>query len=69
MRTDSNFPGFTGEVSLEVPGREYRGHQGADALPVGGAVIVAMISRCGAACKCYSRDGNAHCGKICDTCE
>lgn len=36
---------------------------------LGGLLGLKPISRCGAACKCCSRDGNAHCCDVCGSCE
>jgi hypothetical protein len=80
MRRDPSLPGFGGEAALVASGRQYRGNA---PRPVGGAVVVARvalpiytgdvfmparISRCGAACKCCSADGDEHTCDVCGRC-
>jgi hypothetical protein len=64
----TSMPGFTAEASLYSSEDEYEGVQQDGVLPLGGGVILARISRCGAACKCCSSDGNGHCCDVCDRC-
>jgi len=70
-------PGFTATSSIYErgdAGSYYTGRRDAHpknlvvpmlAIGIGGAGV---ISRCGAACKCCSSDGNAHCCQVCDRC-
>lgn len=76
MNNNSSLPGFTADASLGIARDSHHGYQSVDAVPAGEVVLAAIfapvasaISRCGAACKCCSKDGNGHCCEICDKCE
>lgn len=65
-----NLPGFSAESLLCGFENKYHSTQRPEAIN-GNYVTLQLrpITRCGAACKCCSSDGNDHCCTICAKCK